>query len=79
MSLSERIHQLNSEIGASVERALAELRQEISQRLRASNDEIQRRLEEFTPSLPPSYLSHDDLAPAIATFKEEVKIGARLK
>ena len=64
MSLSERIHQLNSEIGASVERALAELRQEISQRLRASNEEIQRRLDEFTPSLPSSYLSHDDLAPA---------------
>lgn len=74
MSLSERIHQLNSEIGASVERALAELRQEISQRLRASNDEIQRRLEEFTPSLPPSYLSHDDLAPAA---ERELGPGAR--
>ncbi len=74
MSLSERIHQLNSEIGASVERALAELRQEISQRLRASNDEIQRRLEDFTPSLPPSYLSHEDLAPAA---ERELGPGAR--
>ncbi|MFL6261172.1 MAG: hypothetical protein ACJ76Y_15845 [Thermoanaerobaculia bacterium] len=74
MSLSERIHQLNSEIGASVERALAELRQEISQRLRASNEEIQRRLEDFTPSLPPSYLSHDDLAPAA---ERELGPGAR--
>jgi hypothetical protein len=74
MSLSERIHQLNSEIGASVERALAELRQEISQRLRASNEEVQRRLEEFTPSLPPSYLSHDDLAPAA---ERELGPGAR--
>jgi hypothetical protein len=64
MSLSERIHQLNREIGDSVERALAELRQEISQRLRVSNEEIQRRLEEFTPALPSSYLSHEDLAPA---------------
>lgn len=63
MSLSERIHQLNSEIGASVERALAELRQEISQRLRASNEEIQRRLDEITPSLPSSYLNHDDFEP----------------
>ena len=63
MSLSERIQQLNSEIGASVERAIAELRQEISQRLRASNEEIQRRLEELAPSLPASYLSHDDFAP----------------
>src|SRR3954453_725092 len=74
MSLSERIHQLNSEIGASVERALAELRQEISQRLRASNDEIQRRLEEFPPALPPSYLSHEDLAPAA---ERELGPGAR--
>src|SRR4051812_25238010 len=74
MSLSERIHQLNSEIGASVERALAELRQEISQHLRASNEEIQRRLEEFTPALPPSYLSHDDLAPAA---ERELGPGAR--
>jgi hypothetical protein len=64
MSLSERIHQLNSEIGASVERALAELRQEISQRLRASNEEIHRRLEEFAPSLPSSYLSPEDLSSA---------------
>jgi hypothetical protein len=64
MSLSERIHQLNREIGDSVERALAELRQEISQRLHSSNDEIQRRLDEFTPALPSSYLSHEDLAPA---------------
>jgi hypothetical protein len=74
MSLSERIHQLNSEIGSSVERALAELRQEISQRLRASNEEIQRRLEDFTPSLPPSYLSHEDLAPAA---ERELGPGAR--
>jgi hypothetical protein len=64
MSLSEKIHQLNREIGDSVERALAELRQEISQRLHVSNQEIQRRLEEFTPALPSSYVSHEDLAPA---------------
>jgi hypothetical protein len=64
MSLSERIHQLNREIGDSVERALAELRQEISQRLHTSNEEVQRRLEEFTPSLPSSYLSHEELASA---------------
>ena len=64
MSLSERIHQLNREIGDSVERALTELRQEISQRLRVSNEEIQRRLDEFTPALPSSYVSHEDLAPA---------------
>jgi hypothetical protein len=73
MSLSERIHQLNSEIGASVERALADLRQEISQRLRASNEEIQRRLEEITPSLPASYLPHD----AFAAHELEVGSSSR--
>jgi len=31
LSETERIHQLNGEIGDSVERALAELRQEISE------------------------------------------------
>lgn len=64
MSLSERIQQLNREISATVERALAELRQEVGQRLRASNEEVQRRLDELVPTLPDSYLSHEDLLPA---------------
>ena len=64
MSLSERIQQLNREISATVERALTDLRQEIGQRLRASNDEVQRRLDELVPVLPDSFLSHEDLLPA---------------
>jgi hypothetical protein len=63
MSLSERIQQLNQEIGASVERSIAELRQEISRRLRASNEEIHRHLDELAPRLPASYLSHEDFVP----------------
>ena len=63
MSLSERIQQLNQEIGASVERSIAELRQEIAQRLRASSVEIHRHLEEIAPRLPASFLSHEDFAP----------------
>ncbi len=74
MSLSEKIHQLNREIGDSVEHALAELRREISQRLNASNEEIQRRLEDFTPSLPSSYLSHEELA---STAERELTPSAR--
>jgi hypothetical protein len=73
MSLSEKIQQKNSEIGASVARALTELRQEISQRLRAGSDEIQRRLDEITPSLLPAFLSHDDFAP----HEQEVSASAR--
>lgn len=64
MSLSERIQELNREISATVERALTELRQEIGQRLRASNDEVQRRLDELVPALPDSFLSQEDLLPA---------------
>src|SRR4051812_17976882 len=63
MSLSERIQQLNQEIGASVERSIAELRQEIAQRLRTSSAEIHRHLEEIAPRLPASFLSHEDFAP----------------
>jgi hypothetical protein len=64
MSLSERIHHLNREIGTAVEQAVAELRQEISQRLRAGNEEIQRRLEEVVPALPASFLSDEEFTRA---------------
>lgn len=74
MSLSERIHQLNREIGATVEHAVAELRQEIAQRLRNSSEEIQTRLEELTPALPSSLLSPEDFASA----ERELGAGARL-
>jgi hypothetical protein len=66
MSLSERIQELNQAIGSSVERSFAELREEISQRLRSGSEEIQRRIgeiEEIIPRLPGSFLSHDDFAP----------------
>ncbi len=66
MSLSERIQELNQAIGSSVERSFAELREEISQRLRSGSEEIQRRIgeiEEIIPRLPASFLSHDDFAP----------------
>src|SRR5258706_1793677 len=63
MSLSERIELLNQAIGSSVERAIAELREEISQRLRSSSEEMQRRIEEITPRLPAAFVSHEDFAP----------------
>lgn len=63
MSLSERIQQINREISASVERALSDLRREVSQRLRASSDEILRHIEEFTPEVPSSFLAGDELSP----------------
>ena len=77
MSLSERVLQVNSEISATVERAITSLREEISQRLRASNDEIQRRLEEITPSLPASYLSPEDFAPSEREAGANARRGAQ--
>src|SRR3954454_8383432 len=63
MSLSEKIQLLNQAIGAAVEQSIAELREEISQRLRLGSEEIQRRIEDVVPRLPASFLSHEDIAP----------------
>lgn len=68
MSLSEKVLQLNQEIGSAVERALSDLRREASQAvdtLRASADEAVRRLESFTPAIPAAFLRQEDLAPAV--------------
>lgn len=77
MSLSERVLQVNGEISATVERAITSLREEISQRLRASNEEIQRRLEEITPTLPASYLSPDEFAHSEHELGSSARRGAQ--
>lgn len=77
MSLSERVLQVNGEISATVERAITSLREEIAQRLRASNEEIQRRLEEFTPALPASYLSPEDFAHSERQLGSSARRGAQ--
>nr|MDP9122597.1 hypothetical protein [Acidobacteriota bacterium] len=69
MPLSERIEQLNREIGAAMERTLSEVRHEAVERLRAGSEEIARQLAELGPRLPTSFLAHEDLAGAI----EEVR------
>ena len=73
MSLSEKVQQLNREISATVERALSDLRREVSERLRASSDEVLRRIEEHAPELPGSFLRHEDFAPV----SEELSASAR--
>src|SRR5262245_54797718 len=59
MPLSEKIQQINREIGATVERVISDLRQEVSQRLRAGHDEILQRLDEISPQLPSSFVPED--------------------
>ena len=56
MPLSERIQQVNREISATVERAISDLRQEVSQHLRSGHEEILRRLNEISPSLPGAFI-----------------------
>jgi hypothetical protein len=62
MSLSERIQQINREISATVDSALAELRRDVAERVRASSEEIARHVEALAPRLPASFLAHEELS-----------------
>lgn len=65
MSLSEKVQQLNREIGSTFERAVADMRQEVSQWLRSSSDDLLGRLAELRPPVPESFVAHEDLEPAV--------------
>ncbi|MFP5287956.1 MAG: GAF domain-containing protein [Thermoanaerobaculia bacterium] len=65
MSLSEKVQQLNREIGSTFERAVADMRQEVSQWLRSSSEELLGRLAELRPPVPESFVAHEDLEPAV--------------
>jgi hypothetical protein len=73
MSFSERVEELNQEIGASVERAVSDLRRRLAERLRASNEQMLREVEELAPSLPASFLADVHVAP----FADEATASAR--
>jgi hypothetical protein len=72
MPLSETIERINREIGATVERTLAELRRDVTQRLRTGSEEALRRIEEFTPELP-RFDASELLTPARQELREELK------
>jgi hypothetical protein len=76
MSLSEKVQQINREISATVERAVADLRQEVSQQLRAGHDEILRRLGEITPELPHSFIPEDLVTTAEQMAEERAEARA---
>jgi hypothetical protein len=71
MSLSERIQQINREISATVDSALAELRRDVAERVRASSEEIARHVEALAPRLPASFLAHEDLSPFAEAMARE--------
>lgn len=73
MSLTEKVQQLNREIGATVERAMSDLRREVSERLRSSSEAVLQKLEELTPDLPGSFLRQEDFTPV----SEELSASAR--
>jgi hypothetical protein len=77
MSLSEKVQEINREISATVERAVADLRQEVSQQLRAGHDEILRRLGEITPALPASFIPDDLVSSAERLAEERAEERAR--
>ncbi|HZF08214.1 MAG TPA: hypothetical protein VFE33_05425 [Thermoanaerobaculia bacterium] len=74
MSFSERVQELNQEIGATVERAVSDLRRQLTERLRASSEQILRQVEEMAPSLPAHFLAHEHVAP----FADEAQANGRL-
>lgn len=77
MSLSEKVQQLNREIGSSFERAIADMRQEVSQWLRSSSEDLLGRLAELRPEVPGSFVAHDDLEPAVRSEAEGLSHQAR--
>lgn len=77
MSLSEKVHEINREISATLERAVADLRQEVTQQLRTGTDEILRRLGEITPELPHSFIPEDLVSTAERMAEERAEERAR--
>ena len=76
MSFSERVEQLDREIGLTVERAISELRREILDRLRSGSDQLLRQIEAFAPDLPVPALAHDHVAPLAQELTTTARRGA---
>lgn len=77
MSLSEKVQQLNREIGSTFERTVADMRQEVSQWLRTSSEDLLGRLAELRPPVPESFVAHEDLEPAVRSEAEGLSSHAR--
>ncbi|HEX5719399.1 MAG TPA: GAF domain-containing protein [Thermoanaerobaculia bacterium] len=75
MALSEKVQQLNREIGSTFERAVADMRQEVSQWLRSSSEDLLGRLAELRPPVPESFVAHDDLEPSVRSEAEGLAEG----
>lgn len=76
MSFVEKVEQLNQEIGASFDRALSALRQEMRDRLRDSHQDLERGLDAFRPPLARPFVAHEDLAPVADRMRTEARGAA---
>src|SRR5688572_18124018 len=77
MALSEKVQQLNREIGSTFERTVADMRQEVSQWLRSSSEDLLGRLAELRPPVPESFVAHEDLEPTLRSEAEGLASHAR--
>lgn len=75
MSLSEKVQQLNRDIGSTFERAVADMRQEVSEWLRTSSEDLLGRLAELRPPVPESFVAHEDLEPAVRSEAQGLAEG----
>lgn len=66
MPFSERVEELERAIRSAVTRAVADLREELTDRLQRTHDELLHRVEELEPQLPDDLINLSELAPLAA-------------
>jgi hypothetical protein len=76
MPFAERVEELDREIRTAVARAVAELREELTERLRRTSDELLLKMEEIEPRLPDDLVSLADLGPLAEQEAATARRGA---
>jgi len=76
MARREVVEQLEQRVAEAVERALAEARRELAERMRDANAAALKSLEEARPELPGRFLEASDLAPLEADERSAARAAA---
>src|SRR5687767_6506788 len=76
MARREVVEQLEKRVAEAVERALAEARRELAERMRDANAAALKSLEEARPELPGRFLEASDLAPLEADERSAARAAA---
>lgn len=69
MSISERFQKLDREVATAVDAALANLRRDLEERLRANNEQTLRALQDFRAELPPIFSKPEE----IGSVEDEIR------